>query len=146
MIKKDKFPDLTDVSPLQMSKDTEVAYLKKDTEAQALSPELEYKIHEHGYICDALKELYVAKNADYGDSMHPLFEEYGLTAFLVLFGTKINRIKSLKDKDKGNYESLEDSLADLANYAIIAMTELRAKKHFEQEKALKEYEDANWGK
>lgn len=78
--------------------------------------------------------------------MHPLFNEYGLTAFLVLFEIKINRIKSLKDKSERNYESLEDSLADLANYALIAITEIRAKRHFEQERALKEYEDANWGK
>ena len=46
-----------------------------------LSPELQYKIDEHGKLCDSLKTLYATKNADYGDSMHPLFEEYGLTAF-----------------------------------------------------------------
>ena len=93
-----------------------------------VSPELEFKIQEHGKICDYLKELYATKNADYGDSMHPLFEEYGLTAFLILFSTKIQRIKNLKDKENDrNYESLEDSLLDLANYALIAVTELRAK-------------------
>ena len=94
---------------------------------QELSPELQYKIAEHGKLCDCLKNLYATKNADYGDSMHPLFEEYGLTAFLVLFGIKIQRIKNLKDKDSRNYESLEDSLLDLANYALIAVTEIRAK-------------------
>ena len=31
------------------------------------------------------------------------------------------------NKDSQNYESLEDSLLDLANYALIAVTELRAK-------------------
>ena len=92
-----------------------------------LSSELQYKIVEHGKLCDGLKNLYATKNADYGDSMHPLFEEYGLTAFLVLFGIKIQRIKNLKDKDSRNYESLEDSLLDLANYALIAVTEMRAK-------------------
>lgn len=92
-----------------------------------ISPELKFKIQEHGKICDYLKELYATKNADYGDSMHPLFEEYGLTAFLILFGTKINRIKTLMNKDSRTYESLEDSLLDLANYALIAVTELRAK-------------------
>ena len=141
MIKSDRFQDVTDVS------DKVVKYAEnQETVAQALSPELEFKIHEHGYICDALKKLYATKNADYGDSMHPLFEEYGLTAFLVLFGIKISRIKSLQFKGSQYYESLEDSLADLANYAIIAMTEIRAKKHFDQEKALKDYEDKNWGK
>lgn len=102
-----------------------------------LSEELQYKIDEHGKLCDGLKNLYATKNADYGDSMHPLFEEYGLTAFLVLFGIKIQRIKSLKDKeDERHYESIEDSLLDLANYALIAVTELRAKNKYMQDDLL----------
>ena len=61
--------------------------------------------------------------------MHPLYEEYGLTAFLVLFGIKIQRIKTLMQKTDANYESLEDSLMDLANYALIALTEIKAEKN-----------------
>ena len=98
-------------------------------ECRAISEEVERKMKIHSEICDYLKNLYAAKNADYGDSMHPLFEEYGLTAFLVLFEIKLNRIKSLQYKGKGYYESLEDSLLDLANYAMIAVTELRDKKN-----------------
>ena len=94
-----------------------------------LSTELQWKIAEHGRICEFIKDLYRTKNADYGDSMHPLYEEYGLTAFLVLFGIKIQRVKTLMTKgSKATYESLEDSLLDLANYALIAVTELRAEK------------------
>lgn len=97
----------------------------KEECCQAAPPEIEEKIRIHKEICDYLKNLYATKNADYGDSMHPLFEEYGLTAFLVMFEIKLNRIKSLQFKGKGHYESLEDSLLDLANYAMIAVTELR---------------------
>lgn len=107
-----------------------------------LSPDLQYKINEHGKLCDGLKNLYATKNADYGDSMHPLFEEYGLTAFLVLFGIKIQRIKNLKDKDNRNYESLEDSLLDLANYALIAVTEMRAKNRDSEKDLLKAIENS----
>ena len=89
--------------------------------------ELRKKMLEHDNICKFIHDLYVRKNSDYGDSMHPLYEEYGLTAFMILFSTKINRIKSLLKKGNANYESIEDSLLDLANYAIIAVTELRAK-------------------
>lgn len=104
-----------------------------------LPPELQKKIEEHGRICDFIHDLYEKKNSDYGDSMHPLYEEYGLTAFMILFSTKINRIKSLiKCKDKPNYESIEDSLLDLANYAIIAVTELRAEKTLNDDKLLRE--------
>lgn len=107
-----------------------------------LSPDLQYKINEHGKLCDGLKNLYATKNADYGDSMHPLFEEYGLTAFLVLFGIKIQRIKNLKDKNSRNYESLEDSLLDLANYALIAVTEMKAKNRDSEKDLLKAIENS----
>lgn len=99
----------------------------KNTQS-GISTELQYKLSEHSRLCDGLKTLYATKNADYGDSMHPLFEEYGLTAFLVLFGIKIQRIKNLSEKsNKQHYESITDSLYDLANYALIAITELKAK-------------------
>lgn len=106
-----------------------------------LSPELQMKIKEHGEICNFIHELYEKKNSDYGDSMHPLYEEYGLTAFMILFSTKINRIKSLMKKGNANYESLEDSLLDLANYSIIAVTEMRAEKTKQIDTANISYDD-----
>lgn len=106
-----------------------------------LPPELQKKIKEHGRICDFIHDLYEKKNSDYGDSMHPLYEEYGLTAFMILFSTKINRIKSLMKKGNANYESLEDSLLDLANYSIIAVTEMRAEKSKELGNGCAEYCD-----
>lgn len=104
-------------------------YCRKEVEPTKISCELQYKLNEHGKLCDYLKNLYATKNADYGDSMHPLFQEYGLTAFLVLFGIKIQRIKSLSSGNVSHYESLEDSLLDLANYALIAVAELKAQKN-----------------
>ena len=94
-----------------------------------MSEDMAMKIQEHKNICDFIHNLYVTKNRDYGDSMHPLYEEYGLTAFMVLFGIKISRIKSLMVKGNPKYESIEDSLLDLANYAMIAVTELRAERN-----------------
>ena len=101
-----------------------VETFKENECCRAIPEEIERKIKEHEQICDYLKNLYKTKNADYGDSMHPLFEEYGLTAFLVMFDIKLSRIKTLQYRS-GHYESLEDSLLDLANYAMIAVTELR---------------------
>ena len=96
--------------------------------SRTLPRDLTDKIREHGKLCDGLKNLYATKNADYGDSMHPLFEEFGLTAFIILLTIKLQRIKNLQGKEnERHYESLEDSLLDLANYALIAVTELRAK-------------------
>lgn len=82
------------------------------------------KLRIHKELTDKIHHLYETKNMDYEDSMHPLFEEYGLTAFLVLFEIKINRIKSLQYKSS-HYESFEDSLMDLANYSLIALTEIQ---------------------
>ena len=95
---------------------------------RAIPEEIKRKINEHGAICDYLKDLYKTKNADYGDCMHPLFKEYGLTTFLVMLDIKLSRIKSLQYKSN-HYESLEDSLLDLANYAMIAVTEIRDAKN-----------------
>lgn len=109
------------------------------TNNEHLTPELRKKMQYHEEICNYIHDLYTKKNRDYGDSMHPLYEEYGLTAFMILFSTKINRIKSLiKCNDKPNYESIEDSLMDLANYAIIAVTELKAEKTLNDDKLLRE--------
>lgn len=96
-----------------------------ETIKELLTPEMRKKVDEHEKICNYIHNLYVTKNWDYGDSMHPLYEEYGLTAFMVMFSIKLNRIKSLMEKQSSTYESLEDSLLDLANYAMIAVTELR---------------------
>lgn len=114
-IKKMKHKDIELVSPFD--------------ETANMSEDMAMKIREHKNICDFIHNLYVTKNRDYGDSMHPLYEEYGLTAFMVLFGIKISRIKSLMTKGNPKYESIEDSLLDLANYAMIAVIELRAKRN-----------------
>lgn len=63
-----------------------------------LPVDLKDKINDHKFICDYLHNLYRTKNRDYGDSMHPLYEEFGLTAFLIMFSIKINRVKSLMRK------------------------------------------------
>lgn len=114
----------------EFEKKTELKVSANDECCSATPVEISRKIKIHGELYNKLKKLYETKNSDYGDSMHPLFEEYGLTAFNVLFDIKLNRIKSLQFK-KGNYESLEDSLLDLANYALIAVTELTDKKNEE---------------
>lgn len=86
------------------------------------------KLRIHKALTDKIHHLYETKNMDYGDSMHPLYKEYGITAFLILFETKINRIKTLRYRTN-KYESMEDSLLDLANYALIALTEIQMDKN-----------------
>lgn len=79
-------------------------------------------------IVNDMYEIYKAKNADYGDSVHDTFLKYGLLSFLVRMEDKISRLRSLtlkgKKEQRVKNESILDTLQDLANYAILAIIEL----------------------
>lgn len=84
------------------------------------------KIQIHKELLDYLHELYITKNTDYGDSVHETFEKYGLTSYLVRIEDKINRARTITTKAAlVNDEKIEDTLLDLANYAILAAMELK---------------------
>ena len=86
------------------------------------------KIELHKQICNSLNKLYKDKNHDYGDSVHDTFEKYGLTSFLVRMEDKLNRARTLdKVESEVKDEKIEDTLLDLANYAILAVIELKCK-------------------
>ena len=84
------------------------------------------KIEIHQEILNQMHDLYVRKNHDYGDSVHDTYMKYGLTSFLVRIEDKLNRVRTLdknRDDAKVNDENIEDTLLDLANYAVIALVE-----------------------
>lgn len=79
-------------------------------------------------ITRRMEEIYEEKNHDYGNSFDQSLQEFGLTASIVRMGDKINRIKSLSNKDiKVKDESIKDTLLDLANYAIMTILWLNNK-------------------
>jgi len=86
-----------------------------------------YKIHNE--ICLNLHQTYVAKNTDYGDSFAKTRSEFP-EAILIRLSDKFERIKSLYRKSDRQVkdESIEDTLLDLANYAIMEVVERRAMK------------------
>lgn len=82
----------------------------------------------HKGICNAMNDLYVKKNADYGDS-------FARTRDIVPFYTlgkiadKYVRLEHLMlSGDTPNNESIEDTLFDLANYCIMELTERQAER------------------
>lgn len=85
------------------------------------------KIQKHQELLNYLHNLYVTKNHDYGDSVHDTYEKYGLTSFLVRMEDKLNRVRTLNQKQDIQVptEKIEDTLLDLANYAILAVLELK---------------------
>jgi len=65
-------------------------------------------------------ELFIRKNADYGDS----YKQYGLIGVLVRLQDKINRCLNItKNGISVKDESLRDTLIDLHNYAAMALME-----------------------
>jgi len=85
----------------------------------------------HREICEKLGKIYETKNSDYGDSTHKSYRDYGMVSFVVRMQDKLNRIYNLACKDtdrKVEDEKVEDTLMDLANYAILALIELKQNK------------------
>ena len=85
------------------------------------------KVQTHIDICRELNDIYIAKNKDYGDSFSKSFKEYGMMMPCIRLEDKLNRLKSItKNKEqKVINESIEDTLKDLANYAIMTLIELK---------------------
>ena len=92
-------------------------YYKEDTE---MNEEL------HQELLDYIHKLYITKNKDYGSSVHDTYTKYGFTSYLVRLEDKLNRARIIsREEAEVSDEKLEDTLLDLANYAILAVMELR---------------------
>ena len=88
--------------------------------------ETEYsnKVRHHADICEELNEIYARKNHDYGDSFGKGYAEYGIVMAVIRLEDKLNRLKSLiKAEALVKDESINDTLMDLANYAIMTVIE-----------------------
>ena len=79
-------------------------------------------------ILETMLHTYKAKNADYGNSFDKTLNEFGLVASVVRLNDKMERIKSLIKSDaKVLDEKIDDTLLDMANYAILTLLWLRNK-------------------
>lgn len=81
-------------------------------------------------IADKLYKTYKRKNADYGNSFSELYEEDGIMTVKVRIGDKYKRYYNITTKNELRVkdESVRDTLEDMANYAIMAMNEIRKEK------------------
>lgn len=78
-------------------------------------------------ICQKVAETLELKNKMYGDSFKKTYDEYGKTIFCIRLEDKINRLKQmiLKRLDGSKTdESIEDTLLDIAGYAILSISVL----------------------
>ena len=74
-------------------------------------------------IIGEMYDLYKKKNANYGNSFTKLYEDLGPVAGLVPLHNKLDRLTNLVKGGKNDFESIEDTLIDLANYAIMNIIE-----------------------
>ena len=79
-------------------------------------------------ICQEMMGLHERKNKDYGNAAHESYEEFGLISYVIRLNDKMKRLKSLIKpgvEQEVKSESIEDTLMDLAAYAIMAIESLR---------------------
>lgn len=89
---------------------------------------------EHAKIIEEIHDMFVRKNADYGNSFEKSLDEWGLIVSAMRVQEKLDRVKtSLKQELKVKDESVEDSFLDIANYAIMTVMWLRKEKEKKEE-------------
>lgn len=96
------------------------------------------KVDIHGKLCDEANALYARKNADYGDSFAQLRKRYPNFVCMRLFD-KLNRLDTIINPDhklQVSEETIEDTLMDIANYALMELTERMADRMAEKGKDL----------
>lgn len=80
-------------------------------------------------LLDQIKDTYERKNHDYGDSFTKSMDEFGMTAAAIRLTDKLSRFKALINSEaKVKDESIEDTLLDMASYAIMTVEYLKKKK------------------
>ena len=90
-----------------------------------INPDFEKAVSE---TFDELKELLIKKHIDYGPKNISDSPGGPLNGLRVRMHDKLARINNLVDKGATpQYEALEDSFKDMANYSIIALLVLRNK-------------------
>lgn len=82
------------------------------------------KIELHKQICGNMHNTYKAKNADYGDSFAKVRREYP-EAICIRLMDKLERLKTLYKggEQQVKEESIDDTLLDIANYAVMEILE-----------------------
>lgn len=93
------------------------------------------KVEIHKQLCTDTHCLYVKKDTDYGSSFSQLRKRYPNFVCMRLFD-KLNRLDTIMQPGhelKVSDETIEDTLMDIANYALMEITERIAEKQLRNE-------------
>ena len=82
-------------------------------------------------ILEDMKTVHERKNADYGNNFHKRYERWGFLTALLRLSDKMERLENIYEKGEIQVkdESVEDTLLDLANYAVMTIVELKNEKN-----------------
>ena len=77
-------------------------------------------------LCCELIALHEKKNKDYGGAFYNTMSKFGIAALLIRLDDKLSRLISItkNGSQEVNDESIEDTLRDLASYAIMGLEHL----------------------
>lgn len=82
------------------------------------------KVKRFREIANELADLYSKKNRNYGDSFGQLYKMLGPISGLVPLHNKLDRATNLIKGGTNYFESIEDTLRDLASYSIMNLIEM----------------------
>ena len=84
--------------------------------------QMNYKIQEFKNRTQEMLDTYSRKNVDYDDAFTKSLEEDGLLVAKIRLGDKYKRFSALiKQENLVKDESIEDTLLDMASYAIMTV-------------------------
>lgn len=99
-------------------------WMLKDSAADRYKPiEIPTRLDTFESILKKMLSTYKAKNKDYGNSFDKTLNEFGLLASVIRMSDKMERIKTLINTEAAvKDEKIEDTILDLANYAVLTLT------------------------
>lgn len=82
-------------------------------------------------ILEDMKSVHERKNADYGNNFHKRYKRWGFLTALLRLSDKMERLENIYERGEIQVkdESVEDTLLDLANYAVMTIVELKNEKN-----------------
>jgi len=95
----------------------------------------EHRIDNYKRLQADMLQTFIDKDSDYGDSFGKTFNKYGIVSAMVRMSDKLNRIDNLTNVSFRSHisdsdttmkvdESIEDTLLDLANYAMLTYLQI----------------------
>lgn len=84
----------------------------------------------HKKILDEMADTFSKKNSDYGNAFEEILDDFGASYAVGRLKEKLKRLTKLviSNKQEVEDESIEDTLLDMANYAVLTIMWLQKQK------------------